>query len=97
MRCAWLLLGLLVVGCNKPPAPTGTDAGVVAQDYFTALVRQDWPEAYAKLHPEAQARWQPAGFTRAAQNFCRGLSMNRRRSTLVRAKNTAPKRSRICC
>jgi hypothetical protein len=81
-RWAVVAMVLLVGGCaSKAPAPRG-EAAAVAQDYFDALVRQDWPAAYAKLHPDAKSHWRAEAFAKAAEQFRRGLGIEPETATV---------------
>lgn len=55
---------LLSAGCAKPPppAPTGTGAREVCQQFLDALVRRDWAAAHAKLASDTLAAWPAARF-----------------------------------
>lgn len=65
-----LLAGL--AGCGgAPTSPAGTGAKEAAQEYCEALVRQDWPQAYAALHPDSQRRCTREQFTRLAEAYRR--------------------------
>jgi hypothetical protein len=70
-------LGLLLVGlagCSwKAVPPPGTGAREAAQAYFEALVRRDWPRAYADLDPESQKHCGPAQFRELAEAYRRTL------------------------
>jgi hypothetical protein len=56
----WLLPLAIVAaltGCNEAPAPVaGTGAAEAAQDYYEALLRKDWPRAYALLDQASRNR-----------------------------------------
>jgi hypothetical protein len=74
--CRWrCLLGLfllgLVTGCSKKPEPVGTGAKEAALTYFEALLRQDWPAAYAQLHADSRSHWHADRFTQAARDYLR--------------------------
>ena len=43
------------------------------QRYYEAIVHQDWPAAYAALHPDLRKRWNAEQFTRLAQQYRRNL------------------------
>lgn len=78
-RKSWtwgLLLAGLLVGCERAsPPPAATGAREVAQNFFDAMIHQDWPRAYATLHAESQVRFSPEQFSRLAQNYRRGLGL----------------------
>jgi hypothetical protein len=71
-RWVWAVLLLAAgLGCAARPADTG--AREVVQDYYEALARQDWPQAYADLHPDSRRRWSADQFARLAQGYRRGV------------------------
>jgi hypothetical protein len=74
-RGAWLAVLLVVLaGCGRAPVPpAGTGAREAARDFYAAVIRQDWPSAYAVLHPDSQKRYPPARFALLAQSYRRGL------------------------
>ena len=67
------LLLLAVVGCAPSPPVADTGSRATVQTYFEALVRRDWPNAYAALHPESRKGWTLDQFTRAAQTHRKAL------------------------
>jgi hypothetical protein len=73
----WNCFGLLLAGlagCSWGTAPPpGTGAKEAAQTYFEALVRREWPRAYAALHPESQKYCSLAQFTTFAESYRRTL------------------------
>jgi hypothetical protein len=72
-----LLVGLAfagLAGCAAPPQPrVDTGSRAVVQAYYGALVRRDWPAAYATLHPDSRQRLSLEQFTRAVENHRRAL------------------------
>jgi len=70
---ATMLAALLgaVAGCGGPADPTPTDTGArdAVRTYADAVVRHDWPAAYAVLTPEARKAWTPAEFARRADAY----------------------------
>jgi hypothetical protein len=70
---AALLLG--AVGCGRPaePAPPDTGAKDAARGYFDAVIRRDWPAAYAGLHPDTTKSLPAADFARRAEAYRRQL------------------------
>jgi len=62
-----------MTGCRHAPAPTGTGAREAVQNYYDALLRQDWAQAYAGLHPDSRGHWNAEEFSRRASAYCRGL------------------------
>ncbi len=75
---AWGLVALLALaGCGKAPeGPAGTGAREAANRYFDALVRGDWPGAYALLDPGSKAQVGADRFARLAQDYRRGLGFD---------------------
>jgi putative alpha-1,2-mannosidase len=68
------LLIILVAGCNSArPASPGTGADAVVRDYYEAIVRKDWNEAYAALHAESRAKVSAAAFAQQAASYRRRL------------------------
>lgn len=71
---SWGLLLAGVLGCGRE---TGTPELVspkkVIEAYYSALLRRDWPSAFALLHPADQAGRDPREFSRLAQDYWRGL------------------------
>ena len=65
------LLILAAAGCGGPadPAPVDTGARQAVHRYADAVVRRDWPAAYAALTPEARSAWTPAEFARRADAY----------------------------
>jgi hypothetical protein len=54
-------------GCGSAPTSTAdTGAEAVARSYCDAVLRQDWPAAYALLHADSRARLDAAAFARQA-------------------------------
>ncbi len=70
-RWAWgLLAGCALLGCNGVPEETpGTGAKECAQAYCDALIRKDWPRAYALLDLQSQKRCSSQQFTRLALSY----------------------------
>jgi hypothetical protein len=69
-----LLVGGLLIGCShSPEQPPGTGAKECAQGYYEALIRQDWPRAFACLDPESRKRSSSSQFSRLAQSYRSGL------------------------
>jgi hypothetical protein len=50
-----------------------TGAREALQGYYAALVRQDWPAAYAALHPDSRAKYNPERFAGLARQYRHGL------------------------
>ena len=71
-RTAVLPLFLTVVaGCGGPPEPGPPDTGArdAVRAYADAVVRPDWPAAYALLAPTAHKVWPPAEFARRGDAY----------------------------
>ena len=70
-RWAWgLVVGGVLLGCGRVPEETpGTGAKECAQSYFEALLRKDWPKAYALLDLPSQKRCRSPQFGRLAQSY----------------------------
>jgi hypothetical protein len=74
-------LAVLVVaaGCNSSPTPPAdTGARAAAQQFFDALIQQDWPRAYETLHPDSRAAYDLERFTARAKNYRRHLGFEPR-------------------
>ncbi len=72
-RIAGLVLLGALAGCGRTPGPPDTGARQTVLDFYQALVRHDWPAAYAAVHPDSRARCDAAEFARRAEDYCRGL------------------------
>jgi hypothetical protein len=80
-RRARLLLAvlLLAAGCNSAStAPADTGARAAAQQFFDALVQEDWPREYDTLHPDSRAALDLDRFTALAKNYHRHLGFEPR-------------------
>jgi hypothetical protein len=65
---------VLLAGCSPAPAPhSGTGAEQVVQDFYEALVRQEWAQAYRLLHTDSKARCSEQQFVRLAAQYRRTL------------------------
>jgi hypothetical protein len=69
----WAVVCVAVSGCAAPAPPVDTGSRAAVQTYFDALVRRDWPAAYAALHPDSRRRLSLEQFTRAADNHRRAF------------------------
>jgi hypothetical protein len=74
-RWAWnLLVGSVLIGCGRAPEqPLESGAKECVRGYFEALMRKDWPRAYASLDPRSQKRCSSQQFSRLAQSYQRNL------------------------
>ena len=70
---ALLLIAVTLAGCGRATAPAGTGAEQIAQRYYESIVRQDWPAAYAVVHPESRRHYSAEQFARLAQQYRRNL------------------------
>src|SRR5262245_7167342 len=71
---AGLLLLAGLAGCSRTPEPpTGTGAKEAVRSYFEALMRRDWQQAYAALHPDSRKRYTPEQFALLAQAYRQNL------------------------
>jgi hypothetical protein len=69
-----LLAFVVMAGCS-PTSDTipGTGAREAAQSYYEALLRHDWAEAYAALHPDTRTRCSEQQFAKRAGQYCQTL------------------------
>jgi hypothetical protein len=65
-RWIWgLLVAGILLGCSpSPEESSGTGAKECVQEFYEALIQQDWPRAYAVLDPQAQKRLGSLQFNR---------------------------------
>jgi hypothetical protein len=71
---AWAIVALLAAaGCRWAPPPAGTGAHEAVQGFYEALLQQDWPRAYAALHPDSRAHASAEQFARLATQYRRNL------------------------
>jgi hypothetical protein len=70
---AVLLLALAAGGCGGEAAPTVSEARATARTFYTAIVREDWPTAYALLAPEVQARLDADAFAALGKQYRTGF------------------------
>jgi len=68
-HCCRMLAVVALVGCGRTPEQTGTGAREAAQAYYDALIRQDWPQAYAVLQSESKKQCSQEQFTRLAKQY----------------------------
>jgi hypothetical protein len=71
--CSLVAAGLAAGCAGSPGPPPGTGAGETVQDFYEALLRQDWRQAYADLHPDSRKRCGADQFTRLARNYRHGV------------------------
>jgi hypothetical protein len=77
--CTFAALALSLLGCGKaPPEPVVADTGAkqAVQDFTEAIIRRDWPAAYALLLPETAQRMTPNQFAAAAESYRRNLGFD---------------------
>ncbi len=70
---AVLALASVLAGCDRAAAPAGSGAREAAHAYYEALLRRDWPKAYAALHPDSRKRLGGEQFAQRAQAYRRDL------------------------
>ncbi len=69
-----LVLVCAVVGCSGSPQHSlTTGSRECVESYFAALVRQDWPAAYALLDPQIQQRYSVRNFTELARHYVQSM------------------------
>jgi hypothetical protein len=72
LGCLFAATALSGCGGREAGSPdTGSREAV--RGYYEALVRKDWPAAYAALHPDSQARTTAAPFARKAEHYRRQI------------------------
>ncbi len=71
---AVFLVGPFLIGCG-PVSDEQKDTGAkqCVQNYFQAIVDQDWSKAYVALDESSQKRWNVKQFAELAQIYRRGL------------------------
>jgi hypothetical protein len=77
-RARWVLAAVIVLvalaGCRKGAQhPPGSGSKDAAKAYYEALIKKDWPKAYANLHAESRSRLGADEFARLAQSYRAGL------------------------
>ncbi len=65
-------VALALTGCAPAPM-TDTGAREAVRSFYHAIMRREWAEAYTRLHPDSQARWDKERFTRQATSYRRRL------------------------
>jgi hypothetical protein len=82
-RWTWTFLAIALAGCGRAPdASAGTGAREATERYFEALLNQDWPRAYAELHPGARKRVTAEEFARLARQYCQNLGFEAGHATV---------------
>jgi hypothetical protein len=66
-------LAAALAGCSPAPALPDTGAKDAARVFYEGLLRQDWQQSYAALHPDSQQRYPRAEFIRLAQAYRRNV------------------------
>jgi hypothetical protein len=71
----WFGLALAaILGCGSAPeAPRGTGAREAAVEFFCALARQEWAEAFDKLDAESRKNTTLASFSARARAYRKNL------------------------
>ncbi len=64
---------VLCAGCEAGSTPKGTGAHDAAQTFFDAVLRKDWPRAYAALDPEVCRSIPVAVFEQRAASYRRNI------------------------
>lgn len=83
--CFFMLASAVIPGCAKTPTQAeGSGARERAEEYYAAIAAQDWPSAYATLHPDSQKRYTLKEFSQLGQQYRRGLGFELQ-SVIVRA------------
>jgi hypothetical protein len=68
---------LALIGCAAPPpAKPGTGAAEATQQFFDAIVAQDWKRGYAVLHPDSRAKVSESEFERLGGQYRRNLGFD---------------------
>ena len=75
IRGAGLALLCALAGCGSTSdiRPAGTGAREAATRYYEALLRKEWPGAYATLAAESKGKVSLEQFAKLAQEYRRGL------------------------
>ena len=70
-----LLIALLALaGCGRGAAlPAKPASQAVVEEFYGALLRQDWQQAYGVLDPDCQKRWTPQRFAQLARSHISNL------------------------
>jgi hypothetical protein len=69
-----ILVGSFLFGCGPVSEDhKGTGAKHCAQNYFQAIVDQDWSKAYAALNESSQRRWNAKQFAELARKYRRDI------------------------
>jgi hypothetical protein len=71
LRLGPVLLILAVAGCGRSSEPSTPDTGSreAVRGFYDALIRRDWPGAYALLHPDAAKGLSAQEFSRRAEAY----------------------------
>src|SRR5579862_487875 len=64
---------LLLAGCGQAPKERGTGAREAVEHFYGALLRKDWPTAYAALDADSRSRGGTDQFARRAESYRRSL------------------------
>jgi hypothetical protein len=68
-----LIAACVLMGCGRARPPAVGEAQRAVRIYYKALLRREWPRAYAALHPDSQARCRAEQFTQLAEGYLRRL------------------------
>jgi hypothetical protein len=66
-------IAAVTLSCGSPGATNRTAAEEAVRAYYEALLRRDWPRAYAALHPDSRQHCSSAQFARQAQSYHKNL------------------------
>lgn len=67
---------LATAGCGRNAAPTVAESRTTARAFYEAVVREDWPAAFAMVDAEAQARLGADGFAELGRRHCAGFGFS---------------------
>jgi hypothetical protein len=74
-NAAAILLGVsaMAAGCSQEPNSSDTGSRASVKGFYEALLRQDWPAAYALLHADSKAKCNEEQFARLAAQYRRSI------------------------
>lgn len=74
VHIAVTVLAALIAGCSPAPTATaGTGAETAVHAYYDALLKKDWPRAYAALHADSRQEHDADAFGRLAENYLKAI------------------------
>src|SRR5579883_3513646 len=68
-----VMVALAAGGCGREAAPAVSEARLAVRSYYVAVVRGDWPAAYALLAPEVQTRLGADDFAALGKTYRAGF------------------------